>query len=265
MTVETETVENKDETVENKEKMDETAHRPTAGNGKWKQVFYCTWMLFYVVMEAILFFHIACADLSYSASVLITYSAMVLCFLTSALMLAKHRDTESVFRFIAFVFTLGADFFLVILGGYYEIAVTIFIGAQVFHFLRIWTVNRKIFLPSLIHRLALIAGAVVACIVLKMDYLIYVGAIYGVNLIFNLIDGICVTVKTPLYWPLIPGFFLFILCDICVAANGVGGLLGIPYSLQVLLSSLIWIFYLPSQVLIMLAGCSKRAAKGSME
>ena len=212
-------------------------------------------ILSFILAEAVLFGMISGAAIADTFFRWASYGAVILCFLAAALLLYKFRNREYVYLLTAFLFTLGADFFLVLLDDLYEVSVTVFIGAQVFHFLRISAGDTRFFLRSLCCRLGFVLVAILLCFIFAPEeYLFFVGSIYAVNLLWNFIDGVIKTVKCHEHWPLIPGFFLFILCDLSVAMNGVGGAFGIPQDVRFTVAGLIWIFYLPSQVLITLSG-----------
>lgn len=182
----------------------------------------------------------------------VRYIGVCLCFLASAVNAAVKRSRESLFLVCAMAFTVAADWFLVVLDDRYALSVAIFTGAQAFHFLRIFSVREAGFKKSLFIRLC-VFGASLPLLRFE-DPLIYLGANYIFNLAANAFDSACGIKKDRRFAMLTVGLVLFILCDVSVGLNGMRETFGLPDRIADLAATMIWIWYLPSQVLIVLSG-----------
>ncbi|MCR5078902.1 MAG: hypothetical protein K6B65_03150 [Bacilli bacterium] len=157
---------------------------------------------------------------------------------------------DRLFLWIALLFTLGADVFLLLVNDFYEVGVSLFIVAQIVHFLR---GARHYYKKDRVYLAITIALRAVLCIVaplltIPLDMVSptnILTMIYFPNLIMNFVDGVYIAVKVNrrLGLFLSVGFLLFIGCDICVGLSNVG----LP------LWNLIWIFYGPSQIVLALS------------
>ncbi len=183
----------------------------------------------------------------------------------------KPPVLESVFLACAMLFTLAADFFLVILDDLYAVAVAVFFFAQSFHFARFaktgWKKAPARFLISLGVRILLsIAAVLIVRKALKLDGLLeLLAGLYFVELLVNAADAFFLVKRGMRFLLAGIGFVLFILCDITVGLNLMGEGWGIPPETRRVISYLTWVFYTPSQALIVLSGlkCSfKKKGKG---
>ncbi len=157
---------------------------------------------------------------------------------------------DRLFLWVALLFTVGADTFLLAIDRFYEVGVSLFIVAQVVHFLRgarhYYKEHRTYLIVSVVARVVLCIVAPLLTIPLGMVSATNVlTMIYFPNLIMNFVDGIYIAVKVNrrLGLFLSIGFLLFIGCDICVGLSN----MGVP------LWDLIWIFYGPSQMVLALS------------
>ena len=162
---------------------------------------------------------------------------------------------ETTLMIIAIIFTLLSDTFLMLIDSYYEVGVSFFVFVQIAYFLRIifgYELKKKEILRSLISRIIVFFALFILLIILSMfEYLYIVTVFYFTNLIFNFIDSLVQTIKRiknnnrylpSLFFSL--GLLLFILCDISVGLSNLFDIMGTE----------IWLFYLPSQVLITISG-----------
>ena len=145
--------------------------------------------------------------------------------------------------------TLVSDLFLLVLGKFFEVGLVTFIGAQLCHFARIkrtkaWTIV-SILLRALLPSIAIIVLATTSMV----NALYVLVSIYFVQLVMNFAESFASVVVTKTKVErvrmavLALGFLLFIGCDICVGLLNLYGTAG----------ELIWLFYTPSQVLIVLS------------
>lgn len=179
--------------------------------------------------------------------------------------------SEALFLLLALAFTLAADFFLVCLDDFFEVAVALFLGAQLCHFVRLVRVpgaakkRMKRFLISLGIRLML-TGVTVFVItqVLRLTGLLEIlAAVYFPELVMNAADAFIRSGDAKRMILSGIGFVLFIGCDVCVGLSGMGDAWRISAESLGTIRYLIWIFYLPSQALIVLSGlkCGPRRAQ----
>lgn len=165
----------------------------------------------------------------------------------------KKLIFDSLLVLIALIFTLISDTFLLYLNSYFEIGVGSFIIVQLAYFTRIvysLKLSKKRIYVSIISRVSLFIIALIVLLSLGEFSLLYLlTAFYFINIVFNFVDSLIsyISMKNDkrrnilLMFTL--GLLLFIGCDVFVGLSNISGFGG----------SIIWIFYLPSQVLISLS------------
>ena len=203
------------------------------------------------------------------ADALMTLALLVIAILRRAGgLIARKRLLEIIFLFLAYVCTAVADFFLTITADRYEIAVGVFLGAQVFHFLRI-TIARHdaskeagVKHPLLGILLSVFARLVLSALVLAVlhvtglcSLLNVLAAVYFVELLMNTIDAAFTAEHAFRFAVCAAGFLLFICCDVTVGLRALSeaGTVYMTPDRFALNTYLTWVFYLPSQVLIILS------------
>lgn len=189
----------------------------------------------FIIVELIIYLTFIIFDLLKMDSTYIKYLGIIFCFLYSLLNAKK-------FQSISMFFTLIADMFLLVLNRYYEIGVLSFIVVQIIYILFIKNNNKKYFVSFLIFRfVVLFLGTLILCLTKNLNLLNFLVITYFSNLLINTIESY--TIKNNI---LSLGLTLFVCCDICVGLHNV-----LPH--ETIASFLMWVFYLPSQVLIVLA------------
>ena len=195
---------------------------------------------------------------------LLSFSAIALACVFAALLFDKRKSvllTEA-----ALIFTVAADFFLVICEPPLRLAAMLFFSAvQVCYFLRIYfqTENHNIRCVHIfIRALLLTVMAVVAITVLGegVDALSVVSVLYFANLFMNIVFSF-IGQKLNIAFSLGLVFFLF--CDTFVGFSMIEAYLpleedGFFYWLAHPGINLAWIFYVPSQTLLALSIYQKR-------
>jgi hypothetical protein len=190
----------------------------------------------------------------------VMYMVVVLAFIFPLLFFNKNNDF--ILTSIGLLFTLGADFFLVILVPYIELPAMIsFSITQICYFIRIY-LNHKTIQEKRIHiiiRITLISLIIIFAVILmdgQIDLLTLISAFYYANLISNIIFAFKQT-KVSILFPI--GLLLFALCDLQVGISYVNdyyiSFANIPI-LNFIANppiNLAWVFYTPSQVLISLS------------
>ena len=148
-------------------------------------------------------------------------------------------------------FTLIADLFLVIL-DYHIAGVLMFCLVQIIYIIRYTEGKSNNIIRRLIGAFILLSISYfwINKYIVKFEYLILIGFFYGICIFISMLKSIEAG-KMDIYPKLnknmiIWGMALFALCDLNVALARIESIHNIS-------SSLIWIFYLPSQVLLSLS------------
>ena len=182
------------------------------------------------------------------------YLSIVLCFIFALLL---HRPGSNLF-IAGLACTLCADFFLVVMDPIQRLwGMVFFLAAQLCYATALhrqkpvrWLVFFRLGLTALAITIA------VAVLGKATDLLALISICYYANLITNIIAAFSQWQKSRLL-PI--GLVLFLLCDTVIGLQvAAGGYLPIPESswlYQLIFSgfNLVWFFYLPSQVLIVLS------------
>jgi len=191
------------------------------------------------------------------------YAAIVLCFLTSLVLLRLQKS--SVFTSVALFFTVIADFFLILLGTGKLIAMCAFTLTQIFYCFRTLSLARSKQERICNITLRLIASAIATIavfVVLKEEAepLFVISLVYYANLLMNIVFAFLHFKKHPLF---AVGLLLFAFCDALIGLSFVEDIFALPegnfidvlWSLPVHLESM---FYQPAQVLLALSVLSER-------
>ncbi len=187
----------------------------------------------FVVAETMLFLVFVCMDLKRTDSSVFKYIGIVFCLVFALI----DRNAEGS---IAFVFTLLADWFLLIRNSQYLYGVLFFVAVQLIYAHILVRRGCRSLLPCRLCLLVLSQGALF--LLKRYDLLNAITLFYFSLLLGNLFSSLT-NKKLRI---MSAGFLLFVCCDICV---GLFNLLerGPAYDA---VSLLMWIFYLPSQVLL---------------
>lgn len=180
----------------------------------------------------------------------IKYAAILTCFLASIYATWKKRSICSLFTALALVFTCISDYFLLLSHdqNLFIIGVFTFFIAQIFYALMMnkRTDGKKLTL-DLFLRVSLTVILLIVSISIKLDALTTCALIYFIELLVNFIMSLVHSKENKRYLILALGFFLFILCDINVALNN----FSIENeSFKFAIYFMMWLFYLPSQVIL---------------
>ena len=199
-----------------------------------------------------LFLYFDFNDINIEISNWLKYVGIIICFLASLIPIFSKNSAKSQY-FIPFslFFTLVSDYFLLINTdkNLYIFGVVIFIIVQLSYFIYIETLkkNKTSFLISLIFRIILSSILIIVLSIIRFDLLSIVSACYFVELLMNFITSLSL-IKINKYFLIFSiGLLLFIGCDISVGLTNLDLFEG---HIKNLVSNLMWIFYLPSQVLI---------------
>lgn len=186
----------------------------------------------------------------YEATSLLKFSSITLVLLLSFLA-SKNAYNEKDIRLLKYALslTLIADFFLLFVKKYYLVGVIIFSIVQTIHSVRYRQSNSRLFEKNMF--LAFL-GFTIAAFILKIfadiEYLMTFSVFYAITLTLSVFNAINACIKKSYPMPnrhmIAFGMILFLLCDVNVGL----------FNLTVVSSNLIWVFYLPSQVLLALSG-----------
>lgn len=212
----------------------------------YKKVFI-KYVTFLVVVLYIVFLNIDAItkNLGSEYSLNLKYSTIILCFILSLLIGSQGcNNTDKFLVQSARLFTVIADYFLVILDD-------CIYGILCFCIVQIIYIIRHSFVARVkLYKLSLAASLIMTSLITFLDGInlpdlekevVMEGAIYGCILLLSLY----IALQTKDYLICI-GMLLFFLCDINVALYNI--------TKEFILGFLIWIFYLPSQLILTLSG-----------
>ncbi len=201
----------------------------------------------FLITEAILYLIFMAMDLSSSdlSTIGFKYAGILLCLVFSVLSALNGGDWILPF---ALAFTALADFFLLVINEYYLAGVCSFLIVQTLYLLRLYQDTGKLWLPARI--LCALAAVLLMLLTSLFSLLNLVSVLYYSLLLVNMV--ISWTEKSRKWRIFALGLTLFILCDTCVGLFNLGGI--VPAGLWNFASIGMWLFYLPSQVLIVLSG-----------
>lgn len=182
------------------------------------------------------------------------YAGISLCLAFSLYCLIRKRKIVNCFIPIALVFTLISDYFLLFNTNqnFYVYGLITFIITQLIYFAFIVYLRKsksELFINLIVRFLLTIAALGVAFYLNYSDVLTILALVYFVELLSNFLYSAFLIKLDKEYLIFSLGLLLFIGCDINVGLNNVHLFEGIDYSL---VNFLMWVFYLPSQVLLSL-------------
>lgn len=191
------------------------------------------------------------------------YSVIVMGLMVSIIVYLVTKYKNNLLISLAIFFTCFADFFLVILNDYYEIALVFFIFVQISYYLYILSLDHFIFSKKnqifLLIRIFLVILSIILPLFVKIiDFLIFLAILYFPMLAMNVIESF---VKFKQNYLLPWGLLLFSLCDICVGFLNAVNIFDFPptsivYKVAYSEVDYVWIFYHPAQVILSISGLS---------
>jgi len=181
----------------------------------------------------------------------IKYAGMIVLGLFTLIEYRTWDKKHIAFR-IAFLSTLIADMFLLVINDFYEIGISFFLITQISYFIYqiIGNNNKRTILITLITYILLVTAGIIGLISFNMvETANILALLYFFLLILNFIYSVINPSKNAKNSVLSIGFSLFLCCDICVGLNNLDVILS-NNTLYFFISYAMWMFYLPSQVLI---------------
>lgn len=209
----------------------------------------------FVAVEAVIYivFNILTATTP-GDTIYLKYAGVLLCLAVAAAAIYFVRSKDSVILVCALVCTAISDLFILVLNTYYQIGLVTFIFTQTVYLYRLYCDRMSKLKYTLIARIATIVLLWAVMDVVSKDglnFLIAEVCFYIVMLAGNVIDSLLLCRRSPKNVIFAVGLILFLLCDVCVGLDNAGMIgLNIPAETRKIINFLIWVFYLPSQVLI---------------
>lgn len=209
------------------------------------------------------------------ASKYIKYLCILLCFLLSIIStkglimeteiyLVNRRDIQLLQ--VAMFITVISDLCLVIF-NFYFLGVTLFSMVQITYGVRYSTKKTKETLVNfiIVFLFIILIYSIVSLFMVKVNVLVPISFFYFLCLLNSVIKAIKAfknnVYNSPSKYMIVLGMLLFFLCDTCVAISGITVIFPLTnYFMSIvnqIANSLIWLFYLPSQLLLALSGGGK--------
>lgn len=208
--------------------------------------------LWFVLAEAGLYIAFLWLDLFHPSSwwdIPLKYLSILLCFCFAAF---TGRGRDGRLMKLALGFTLLADLFLLVLDRWYLAGVACFCVVQLLHLIRIAGMRPKRLPLRLALRGALAAAALVLAAALgALDPLTALSLFYFTQLAVNALESLTLGHA---FRGFSVGLFLFLCCDLCVGLQNLSAWFPAAGGPLVDFARVgMWLFYLPSQVLIALS------------
>ena len=189
-----------------------------------------------------------------SDPIYLKYAGVLLCLAVSAAMIYLMRDSDAVVLTCAFVCTAISDLFILVLDTYYQIGLVTFIFTQTVYLYRLYKDRMDKIKYTLIVRFAvmlILLGLVDVIMETGINFMLAEVCVYIVMLAANVADAFILSRRGLNNILFGVGLALFLCCDICVGLDNAVDIIGLNLgSAGPVIQFLIWVFYLPSQVLI---------------
>ena len=195
------------------------------------------------------------------SSNILKFISMIFIFIISILIKDNPLSYKDLYLLqIGLFITLIADLFLLVLDSHYILGVILFSIVQILYSYRYEFRNLKLTIKNfIIIFLGLsIFYLIVNEFIIEIDFLFIIGIFYAVCLLNSVVKAVKAykykIYPAPNRQMILIGMILFLLCDINVAIYNILGYV-VKASLLYKISSVsMWLFYLPSQVLLALSG-----------
>lgn len=207
----------------------------------------------FIAVETVIYCVFIAMDLIGKDSTLVKYFGVVACFLFAILCVNSGRD--GVFVCVALVFTLVADWFLLVINERFIFGVGAFLVVQSIYFLRLTKDGVKPLRSALTRGFIIIVVIIVLSLLKLLNLLTALVAIYFVSLVSNTVDAYTLFGERTENKLFAIGMSLFVLCDLSVGFNNLSSYIDVSSisGFIRIASFAMWVFYLPSQVLIALS------------
>lgn len=179
-----------------------------------------------------------------------------------ALTRLKECGRDGTLVLAALFCTICADVFMILLEDFYPLSLAFFSAAQLFYCARIHIFRGSIKYTAVLLAVRAVCSAAIlaagAALFPDDAALVCLAGFYFLNLLFNAGEALALTPRGKRYILFAAGLVLFAGCDVCVGLNAgytVGLYIGSAGLYAVNL--LIWIFYMPSQILLAMSATEK--------
>ena len=202
-------------------------------------------VIIFIVIELLLFLLIHLFESNLEVE--LRYLTILLCFLFVMLVGTSY---DGKLLKLAFIITLIADLFLLVIDDYYLIGVSVFCFVQFIYAYRLLNINKvKYKFRAMVYVVSILITEIIVKIVFEemVDLLTIVTIIYFVTLINNIINSIFYFKCNYLFSV---GLILFGFCDVFVGLSNLNNYISFDYDFTI---DFAWLFYIPSQVLIALS------------
>ncbi len=202
--------------------------------------------ILFIIAEAAIYIAFMTMDLlaNGGSTIVLKYIGILLCVAFS--IFCAFRGGERVIPF-ALMFTAVADVFLLVIGNYYILGLIFFLVVQSIYLWYLYQKTERIWIPVRIVCLAAAVVIVLATSLRSGENLL--AGIYFSMILINMIMSWSYGKNVRRLFAI--GLTLFVCCDICVGLYNLYWLL--PDGLYAFTQIGMWMFYLPSQVLIALS------------
>ena len=192
----------------------------------------------------------------------VLFFLIVVIFLESFIYFRQWSKENLIVR-IGFFFTLCADYLMTYLNKHYILSICFFFLAQLSYFILINFLFSKMYLiSSIISYCCLVVLLIVIGSILKvLDPLSITAIIYISLSLTNIIYLIRIKNKTNSIKKFLLGLILFLLCDLCIGLRNIGLKDGMFIEI---ISECIWIFYAPSQMILVQTLSNIELVKGEL-
>lgn len=193
------------------------------------------------------------------------FISMILIFIISLIKKEDALELRDIYLLqVGLFLTIFADLFLLILDNYYIIGIALFSIVQILYSIRYEYKKAKLIIKNfiIIFIVLIFIYIIINSFIVKVDLLIAISFYYAICLLTSVIKGIKVYIyeyyPTPNRQMIALGMVLFLLCDINVALYNIieflslkGKFVGLLYNIFFIS---MWLYYLPSQVLLSISG-----------
>lgn len=197
------------------------------------------------------------------SSDIMKYTSIILCFFTSIITNRCALHIQDIFLLrLGLLATVFADLFLVIL-EYPTLGVIFFSIVQIIYSIRYDVIKTHSIIANYLYLFFIIIIAyLISNFFIEIDFLYAIALYYSIAIIISISKAIK-AYKSNLYpspnkYLILVGMILFLLCDVNVGIYNITKIINYSESFYDRLRNasnlLIWIFYLPSQVLLSLSG-----------
>lgn len=224
-----------------------------------RRLLICIICLLFITFLSI---HVYEIDYFVSANML-KLSSIVLCLTISMVSSPLRKQSKNTFLLqLGLIFTIMADYIFLIHDDDYILAIGLFSIVQIIYSLRYREGNEveRVMGFIIIYLLIVILYKLVNKNLVDIDFIIAIGIFYGICLLSSLKEALLLYKSDPhksINKMILFGMVLFLLCDINLGLNyTLGELQATSYILNLTrsISSIsIWIYYLPSQMLLALS------------